>query len=195
MASTVAVAAGALALAGCGSQQGPGGQGRERRPAEGRVVGPLPAAPARIRLTSSAFRPGGLIPRRFTCDGEGPSPPVAWSGVPRGTRQLVLLVEDLDAPGGSFAHWVVLGLSATSRGLAAAARPATLRLGRAGSGRVGWVPPCPPRGARAHRYVFALYALRRPLSLAYGAPAAAVRSAVRRSVPLARGTLVGRYGR
>lgn len=186
----------ALALAACGEdERQPAGDGAQRPPAARRALGSLPPAPVGIRLTSSAFGPGRPIPRRFTCDGEGPSPPLAWSRIPANTRQLVLMVEDPDAPRRPFVHWVVLGLGADSRGLAAGAKPTTLRLGRASSGKVGWVPPCPPRGAPPHRYVFALYALRRPLALAYGAPAAAVRDALATGRPLARGTLVGRYGR
>ncbi|HZU24765.1 MAG TPA: YbhB/YbcL family Raf kinase inhibitor-like protein, partial [Bryobacteraceae bacterium] len=64
-------------------------------------------------LKSSAFTDGGNIPVKYTCDGDGISPPLAWSGVPPGTQALALIVDDPDAPSGVFAHWVVFGISPT----------------------------------------------------------------------------------
>lgn len=186
----------ALALAGCGDLGPPtSSQPRPGPPRQdARVGGPLPLAPARITLSSPAFRPGATIPRSYTCTGEGRLPPLRWTRPPAGTRELALLVEDPDARGGTFVHWLVLGLSSTSRGLPAGTRPATLRQGRASSGRVGYEPPCPPAGTRPHRYLFALYALRRPLGLGLGASPAAARRAIDHAA-IARGVLVGRYGR
>jgi hypothetical protein len=178
--STVALlTCAAAALAGCGPER------RERPP---------PAAPAKISLSSPAFRDGGTIPRRYTCDGEGAAPPLRWSRPPAGTRELALYVDDPDAPAGPFVHWVVFGLRPGTSGLPAGTKPATLRKAQAGSGKVGYEPPCPPEGDRPHRYRFVLYALRAPIDLQDGAPADQVRAAIDRST-IARGTLVGRYGR
>jgi len=145
-------------------------------------------------LSSPAFVDGGTIPTRFTCSGEGAAPALRWSAVPRATRELVLIVEDPDAPGGRFVHWVVLGLSPRLGGIPEGTKPATLRLGRSSSGKVGYEPPCPPRGGGAHRYVFTLFALRRRLDASYGASADEVRRAMSGAV-VAQGRLVGRFGR
>lgn len=161
---------------------------------DGNVKGPAPSAPATIRLTSPAFADGITLPGRFTCDAEGAAPPLSWSGVPAAARELALLVEDPDAPGGTFVHWVVLGLSPRATGLPAQTKPATLRQGRASSGKVGYEAPCPPKGAKAHRYVFTLYALRAPLGLADGASAADVRTAIAGRA-IALGRLTARFSR
>jgi Raf kinase inhibitor-like YbhB/YbcL family protein len=137
---------------------------------------------------------GGTIPTRFTCSGEGAAPPLRWSGVPPGTRELALTVEDPDAPGGRFVHWVVLGLSPRLGGIPEGTKPATLRLGRSSSGKVGYEPPCPPAGGGPHRYVFTLFALRRPLAASYGASADEVRREMSGAV-VGLGRLVGRFGR
>lgn len=172
----------AALLAGCGDD----------RPAPDRPAGD---GAARIALSSPAFAPGGSIPTRFTCSGQGSAPPLRWSAAPGGTRELVLVMDDPDAARGAFVHWIVLGLPPTSRGLAAGTKPATLRAGRASSGRVGYEPPCPPAGDRAHRYVFTLYALRAPLGAELGAPASRVRGALAGARPLAQGRLIGRFAR
>jgi hypothetical protein len=128
-------------------------------------------APATITVTSPAFVDGGTIPVRYTCDGENVAPPLRWSGVPADARGIALTVEDPDAPGGTFVHWVVLDLppSATS------VPPDT----------PGYKGPCPPKGDRPHRYVFTVYALREPVTGRDQIGGAAI----------ARGTLTGRYGR
>jgi len=173
----------AAALAGCGDD----------RPAPDRPTGQ--AADARLALSSPAFAPGASIPARFTCAGQRSAPPLSWSRPPVGTRELVLVMEDLDAPRGAVVHWVVLGLSPSARGLPAGTKPATLRSGQATSGRVGYEPPCPPPGDRAHRYVFTLYALAAPLGAELGAPASRVRAALAGARPLAQGRLLGRFAR
>ena len=113
----------------------------------------------------------------------GRSPALAWRGVPAGARELVLAVEDPDAPGGTFVHWTVFGIPPSARGLPAAG----VRQGENSGGGRGWTPPCPPRGDRPHRYVFGLYALRRPSGLRAGARPEAVRAALA-SGALARGS-------
>jgi Raf kinase inhibitor-like YbhB/YbcL family protein len=147
-----------------------------------------------IRLASPAFRPGGRLPARFTCTGQGTFPPLRWTGVPAAAKELGLYMADPDAPDSSFVHWIVFALSPRSGGLPAGTKPATLRLGRATSGRVGYEPPCPPKGASPHHYVFTLYALRRPTGLPYGASAADARRAFAANA-IARGELTATFSR
>src|SRR5215213_11192185 len=87
------------------------------------VEGPPPAAPATIRLTSAAFEDGGSIPERFTCDGDDVSPPLSWAGVPEGAKALALVMEDPDAPDGTFVHWVLLDIPPREAALAAGDTP------------------------------------------------------------------------
>lgn len=166
-----AVAAGVLAVTplACGSSQ---------RAASG----------AHLSLSSPALTAGATLPRRYTCDGTGTPPPLAIAGVPRTARSLAVVVDDPDAPGGDFTHWVVFDLPPSTRSLPAGGREA-----RNGLGRVGYGAPCPPPGAR-HRYVFSAYALSAPIELPNGAPAETVRAAIGRSA-LASGTFVSRYAR
>src|SRR5919197_318841 len=116
----------------------------------------LPAvasAAAAFRLTSPAFRSGGAIPKRFSCDGADVSPPLRWTAPPRRTRSLALVFEDTStAP--PFMHWLAWGVAPRVRGLIAAAR-LTLE-GRNDFGRTGYGGPCPPSGTK-HPYVFPVY--------------------------------------
>jgi Raf kinase inhibitor-like YbhB/YbcL family protein len=148
-------------------------------------------AAAVFALTSPAFSNGASIPKRFTCDGAGVSPPLRWAATPRGTRSLALSVKDPDAPGGIFVHWTAWGISPRSRELARGQRPPAE--GRNSAGARGYTPPCPPSGP-AHHYVFRLYALHSKLRLAAGASPAAFDRALRGDV-IATARLVGRYER
>jgi Raf kinase inhibitor-like YbhB/YbcL family protein len=148
-----------------------------------------PGVPASIALSSPAL--GATVPRRFTCDGAGTSPPLRWSGAPAKAAELVLVVQDPDAPGGTFVHWTGFGIPAAPSGTIPAG--AHLRSGRNSTGHSGWTPPCPPRGDAPHRYEFSLYALAEPSGLAVGAEPVDVRDAL--TGALARGTLTARYGR
>jgi Raf kinase inhibitor-like YbhB/YbcL family protein len=158
------------------------------------VEGPPPAAPDRIRLTSPAFAPNASIPPRFTCDGDGVSPPLSWTGVPKGTRSLALLMEDPDAPDGTFAHWTLYGIAPSTDGLRQGAVPADAREGENSFGDEGYGGPCPPEGDEAHRYVFTIYALRSNPDLDPGASATQVRATIADKA-IARGRLTARFGR
>ena len=98
----------------------------------------------RLDLTSTAFADGAPIPTVYTCEGRDVSPPLAWSGVPAGVTELQLRMEDPDAPGGTFVHWVVSGIE-----------PGTTSLPE---GSAGYKGPCPP-GGKTHHYVLTLRAL------------------------------------
>jgi Raf kinase inhibitor-like YbhB/YbcL family protein len=168
----------ALLLPGCG-----GGKKADE---------PLPSAPAAIGLHSSAFAEGATIPERFTCSGAGASPPLSWSGVPSGARELTLVVEDPDA--GRFAHWTVLGIAPSTTRIEAGAAPAGAIENGNSAGKRGWTPPCPPKGDEPHHYVFALYATDAPLGLGEDAEPDDVRRALGEHA-IARGMLTGRFGR
>lgn len=168
-----------LTAAGCG--------GDEDKPDE-----PLPGARASLTLRSPAFREGGTIPRDYTCDGAGVSPPLSWSGVPRNTRELDLVVEDPDA--NRFVHWTLLRIPPKVTAVEEGRIPAGAIELKNSFGDRGWGAPCPPEGDDPHRYVFALYATGAPLGLGAEASADDVRNALK-SHAIARGTLTGRFGR
>lgn len=118
-----------------------------------------PISPSRVRLDIStpAFPRGGAIPSEFTCQGKDISPPLRWSGVPRATRALDLVMRDPDAPGGNFTHWQLTGIPPSTRSLAAGEVPAGAKAGPNDFGTIGYRGPCPPAG-RAHHYVITLTA-------------------------------------
>ncbi len=145
---------------------------------------------AGLELRSSVFEDGGTIPSRYTCDGENLSPPLSFAGVPDGTRSLALVVDDPDAPVGTFTHWLAWGIDPGADGLGEG-QPAP-REGRNGFGTVGYAGPCPPRGR--HRYFFRLHALDTELELEPGAD----RDVLERSLDghvLETAELVGGYER
>lgn len=148
-------------------------------------------------LASSAFANGEEIPVRYTCDGEDVSPPLNWGGVPAEAQALVLIMDDPDAPMGTWDHWILYNIPATVTGLpencpAVAEGPDGSRSGRNSWGRLGYGGPCPPSGT--HRYFFRLYALRDTLDLPPGADSGRVRAAMAGKV-LAEATLFGTYRR
>jgi Raf kinase inhibitor-like YbhB/YbcL family protein len=129
-----------------------------------------PGEEGAMKLTSPAFSHLDPIPRRYTCDTEDVSPPLAWAGLPEGTRSLALVVVDPDAPDPAaprtiWTHWVLYNLPPDAEGLeegvAPDSLPAGTREGRNDWRRTGWGGPCPPIGR--HRYFFRLYALDRVL--------------------------------
>jgi Raf kinase inhibitor-like YbhB/YbcL family protein len=145
-----------------------------------------------IELTSSAFGQGATIPRKYTCDGDNLSPPLAWSAPPGGTQSLALVVDDPDAPRGTYVHWVLFNLSLDQDGLSEGVQNVGVQ-GRNNAGGIKYAGPCPPPGP-AHRYFFKLYALDIELDLKPGANKAEVVQAMEGHI-LAQGELMGRYGR
>jgi Raf kinase inhibitor-like YbhB/YbcL family protein len=107
-------------------------------------------------LTSSAFQDGETIPRQFTCDGNDHPPPLAWSGAPEGTLSFALVMEDPDAPRGTFTHWLLYDIPSTTTQLRGQGAGTAMRNS---FGRTAYGGPCPPPGHGAHRYVFTLYAI------------------------------------
>lgn len=151
-----------------------------------------------IEISSPAFGDGDSIPVKFTCDGDDSSPPLRWSEPPAGTRALVIVVDDPDAPRRIFRHWSVYNIPSGTRSIKES-RPTTPRLenttlqGENDFGRVGYGGPCPPRG-QEHEYMFFIYALTEPLELEPGASPAEVTAAIRGRV-LGVGSFSGMYAR
>jgi len=160
-----------------------------------------PAAPGGtsqpLELTSAAFGSGEAIPARYTCDGEDISPPLAWGDSPPGTGSFALIMDDPDAPAGTWVHWVLYNLPAEGRSLSEAVPsdgdlPDGGRHGQNNWRRLGYGGPCPPSGT--HRYFFKLYALDVTLDLDAGATQKELSQAMEGHI-LAEGQLMGTYTR
>ncbi|MCJ2051530.1 YbhB/YbcL family Raf kinase inhibitor-like protein [Methylobacterium sp. J-070] len=157
--------------------------------------------PETISLTSPAFADGAEIPARFTADGEGLSPPLAWSGLPDATAALVLLAEDAGSPTPHpLVHLIVANVPPQPAGLgegvlSGQARPGDpSRIGRNSFLRADWLPPDPPSGHGRHDYVFQIYALRQALDLPQEPGRGALLEAMRGHV-VGKGRLIGSYAR
>lgn len=143
-----------------------------------------------MRLTSTAFEHEGTIPSRYTCEGADVSPPLAVEDVPPQAAALVLIMDDPDAPRGTWDHWIAYDIPTDAR---MPEDVGTLGIpGMNSWGRAGYGGPCPPSGT--HRYFFVVYALDTRLGLESGADKAAVMQAMEGHV-LAEATLMGRYRR
>jgi Raf kinase inhibitor-like YbhB/YbcL family protein len=147
-------------------------------------------------LESPAFADGEPIPRRYTCDGDDVSPPLTWREAPDGVVSFALIMDDPDAPAGTWVHWVLFNVPATETGLREGLSADTLPGGAIEGvnswGRRGYGGPCPPSGT--HRYYLRLYALERALDLDAEATAQAVTEAARDRT-IAEAVLMGRYNR
>ena len=145
----------------------------------------------------SVFSNGGRIPVKYTCDGEDISPPLSWEGQPEGVVSYVLIVEDPDAPIGTFTHWVIYNipgkLSSLPEGVPKQKETEFGLQGINDFRGVGYGGPCPPPG-KPHRYFFKLYALDSTLDLPPGARKGDVIKAMEGHV-LAQAQLMGLYGR
>ncbi len=151
-----------------------------------------------LSLQTSAFKPGGEIPAQFTCSGADSSPALSWSGAPQGTQAFALIVDDPDAPSGTFTHWVLYDLPGNANSLPEGVAktdqlPNGSRQGKNGFGRTGYGGPCPPPG-KPHRYFFNLSALDAKLNLPAGASKAKVEQAMKGHT-LGHAELMGTYRR
>jgi Raf kinase inhibitor-like YbhB/YbcL family protein len=147
-------------------------------------------APELITVTSAAFRDGQRVPAKFTCDGEEVSPPLEWSGVPKAAKALALVVDDPDAPGGIFVHWVALDIPVNVGSVSTDAVPRGAVEIANSAGDPSYAGPCPPSGT--HHYRFTVYALRSATGLPDRADLDAALDAVDEKA-VARGTLVGTF--
>jgi len=151
-----------------------------------------------FEVKSAAFAQGADIARKFTCDGQDVSPALSWSQPPKGTQSFALIMDDPDAPVGTWVHWVLYDLPATARELPEGApRERELasgaRQGNNSWNRTGYGGPCPPPGP-AHRYFFKLYALDAKTNLKPGATKAELEKDMQGHI-LAQAELIGHYKR
>jgi Raf kinase inhibitor-like YbhB/YbcL family protein len=156
------------------------------------------AASGSLRVSSKAFQPGSEIPSQYTCSGRDISPPLAWTAAPSRTKSLALIVDDPDAPGKTWVHWVAYNLPADLRSLPEAVPKGPEvtgggRQGRNDFGDLGYGGPCPPPG-KAHDYHFKVYALDRKLELKSGARKQEVVEAMRGHI-LSTGELIAIFKR
>jgi hypothetical protein len=141
-------------------------------------------------VSSPAFRDGATIPKQFTCDGSDTPPPIQLSDPPKGTKSFAVIVDDPDAPGGTFTHWLAYDIPAGRAEL-----PANAGKGLRNSfGREGYGGPCPPPGHGPHRYFFTVYAVDVPSLTISGVTRQGLERALATHA-LARAQLMGRYER
>ena len=206
----LALALAAATLVACSSGDAPGAGGTASpqttpfvaQPATGAAGTPgsptaSASAAATLSVTSPAFADGQPIPLEYTCDGTNASPPIAWSGAPAGTAAFAIVMQDPDAPRGTFTHWLLYDLSSSvtsleagvAQGLAAAGGTQ----GTNSAGTLGYTGPCPPAGP-AHHYVFSVFALRAPVGVPAGATASAALAAIRDN-QIAAGQIIATFAR
>lgn len=118
-------------------------------------------------IKSADFKDGGTIPKRFSCDGDDISPELSWAEPPAGTKSFAMIVEDPDAPKGTFIHWIIYDIPADWKALKRGMTSNDgiehgVKQGQTDFGNPGWGGPCPPKGYGRHRYIFTLKALDLP---------------------------------
>ena len=146
-----------------------------------------------MKLTSPAFTDGSAIPARYSCQGEGVNPALEISEVTDESQSLALVVDDPDAPGGTFVHWVVWNIPVAMTAIPENWAPESgVGVGDNGAGKEGYYPPCPPSGN--HHYHFKLYALDQKLDLAVGSDKAALETAMRGHI-VGQAELMGTYAK
>jgi Raf kinase inhibitor-like YbhB/YbcL family protein len=148
---------------------------------------------AKLDLTSDAFQDGQAIPTQYTCDGADQTPTLRWSDPPPGTKSFALVIDDPDAPSGTFRHWGVFDIPATARSIGGSRRAGTEVSND--FGKTGYGGPCPPRGHGPHHYHFKLFALDTDkLGLSSSAKVVDVENSARQHA-IAQGELIGTYER
>ncbi len=182
--------AAALLTVGCGGVKGKGHTTIENMEATMSTD-----STARIVLTSSAFKEGEMIPKKYTCDGPDISPPLRWDSVPSQAKSLALIADDPDAPMGTWVHWVIFNIPPHISDLPENVSPKDSLLSGALQGRndfrkVGYGGPCPPGGT--HRYYFKLYALDTMLKLKSGCSKGDLLKAMEGHI-VGEGRLMGKY--
>ena len=153
----------------------------------------------RMKVESPVFQEGDNIPKRYTCDGLDISPPIKWSGFPQETKSFVLIMDDPDAPIGTFTHWIIYDipaqLSELDEGVPKTDSISRVKQGINDFGYVGYGGPCPPKGHGHHRYYFRVYALDiESLGLSPKATRKQVEERMKGHI-LAEGSVMGRYRR
>jgi Raf kinase inhibitor-like YbhB/YbcL family protein len=150
------------------------------------------AGEGKMKIKTTAFQEGGNIPSKFTCDGADANPPLRFEGVPAEAKSLALIIDDSDAPGGLFTHWLVWNIDPKTTTVEENSAPSSGVQGKNDFGKSGYGGPCPPSGT--HRYIFKVFALDRQLGLAAASKRAQLDAQMRGHI-LAQGELMGRYSR
>jgi Raf kinase inhibitor-like YbhB/YbcL family protein len=145
-----------------------------------------------MRIGSPDFTDGGNVPKKFTCDGEDAIPRLAFDGVPKSAKSLVLIVDDPDAPVGTWDHWILFNIPPEACGIDGAEKEPPWPHGKNSWLRTSWNGPCPPD--REHRYFFSLYALGQTLNLKDGVDKQTLLRAMEGHV-IEKAELVGKYKR
>jgi len=145
-----------------------------------------------ITITSNAFQFNGQIPEQYSCDGAGVNPPLTFGNVPENTKSLALIIDDPDAPGGTFTHWLVFNINPQVAGVSENSPPSDGLFGRTSAGGTEYVAACPPSGT--HHYHFKVFALDTKLDLQSGATRKEFESAISGHV-IDQGELIGLYQR
>jgi Raf kinase inhibitor-like YbhB/YbcL family protein len=143
----------AIAVAGCG----PASHAAEGNSSEGAGSGARDPAQPRLTLASEAFQEGQAIPAQYSCEGGNRSPSLRWSAPPARTKSFALVIDDPDAPSGTFRHWGAYDIPASARGIGAGEHLGS-EVNNDG-GKPGYTGPCPPKGNGVHHYHFKLFAL------------------------------------
>ena len=144
-----------------------------------------------MKISSTGFENNGMIPSEFTCDGSDVSPPLAISDVPKGAESLAIILDDPDAPMGTFTHWVVWNIPPQKTQFEKGEK-ITFPQGKTSFGRKSYGGPCPPGGT--HRYFFKIYALDLMLHIKEGSSKDDLEKAMKGHV-LAEASLMGKYSR
>lgn len=155
-------------------------------------LAPCVHAESTMKITSSAFADGTMLPARFTADGANVNPPLHISAVPAAAKSLVLIVDDPDAPAGPWNHWLLWNIAPETAAIAEDAAPKGAIAGKNDFGRTVYLGPSPPSGT--HRYFFRLFALDKIIDLPPGADRVQLDQAMQGHV-LASAELIGRYRR
>lgn len=155
-----------------------------------------PSAPVQpksmLKLLSPDFENNGLIPKKYTCDGQNINPALEISNVLEAAKSLVLIIDDPDAPGGTWNHWIVFNIDPAVKEINEESVPSGGVLGTNDFGKPEYGGPCPPSGV--HRYFFRIYALDTVLNIPPGAERNALEKAMENHI-LDQGELVGQYSR
>ena len=144
-----------------------------------------------MNISSAAFKEGASIPSKYTCDGADTSPPLAFGAIPNGAKTLALIMDDPDAPGGTFDHWIVWNIPPNTTAIGEGKSPQGVSA-RNGFGKSGYGGPCPPSGE--HRYYFKVYALDATLNLPPSSSKSDLENAMKGHT-VAQAQMMGRYKR
>lgn len=152
----------AVCISGCSTPPAPAASSTPA-PAAPSSGTPVPAAAGTLTLQVDSLATGSVLPDRYTCKGASESPGISWDGIPEGTKSLVMILDDPDAPSGTFTHWILYNIPPQKGSLDSAQSNAKVlengaQQGDTSAGSRGYFPPCPPIGT-THRYIFRLYAV------------------------------------